>query len=217
MQRAFALCTRLIYFEYYVIRNNSLLGEVVSIREYRVNEKIKGKEVRVIGENGEQLGVMTVRDALQTAREKNTDLVEVAPTAQPPVCRMLDFGKFKYEQAKKERESHKKQKVISLRQVRLRPKTGDHDLDVKVAIASKLLEKGNKVKFVVIFRGREMTHPQLGKQMLDKVVTALAEKATVERPPAMEGNAMSLILGPQSNKQVKKEKDKEQAGETVNA
>jgi translation initiation factor IF-3 len=191
--------------------------EVVSIREYRVNEKIKGKEVRVIGENGEQLGVMTVRDALLAAREKNTDLVEVAPTAQPPVCRMLDFGKFKYEQAKKERESHKKQKVISLRQVRLRPKTGDHDLDVKVAIASKLLEKGNKVKFVVLFRGREMSHPQLGKQMLDKVITALAEKAMVERPPAMEGNAMSLILGPQSTKQVKKEKDKVKAGETVNA
>jgi translation initiation factor IF-3 len=191
--------------------------EVVSIREYRVNEKIKGKEVRVIGENGEQLGVMTVRDALLAAREKNTDLVEVAPTAQPPVCRMLDFGKFKYEQAKKERESHKKQKVISLRQVRLRPKTGDHDLDVKVAIASKLLEKGNKVKFVVLFRGREMSHPQLGKQMLDKVITALAEKAIVERPPAMEGNAMSLILGPQSTKQVKKEKDKVKAGETVNA
>jgi translation initiation factor IF-3 len=212
-----AICTRLIYSQDYVIRNNSLLGEVVSIREYRVNEKIKGKEVRVIGENGEQLGVMTVRDALQSAREKNTDLVEVAPTAQPPVCRMLDFGKFKYEQAKKERESHKKQKVISLRQVRLRPKTGDHDLDVKVAIASKLLEKGNKVKFVVIFRGREMSHPQLGKQMLDKVIIALAEKATVERPPAMEGNAMSVILGPQSNKQVKKEKDKVQAGETVNA
>ena len=212
-----AICTRLIYSQDYVIRNNSLLGEVVSIREYRVNEKIKGKEVRVIGENGEKLGVMTVRDALQSAREKNTDLVEVAPTAQPPVCRMLDFGKFKYEQAKKERESHKKQKVISLRQVRLRPKTGDHDLDVKVAIASKLLEKGNKVKFVVIFRGREMSHPQLGKQMLDKVIIALAEKATVERPPAMEGNAMSVILGPQSNKQVKKEKDKVQAGETVNA
>ena len=99
----------------------------------------------------------------------------------------------------------------------MRPKTGDHDLDVKVAIASKLLEKGNKVKFVVIFRGREMSHPQLGKQMLDKVIIALAEKATVERPPAMEGNAMSVILGPQSNKQVKKEKDKVQAGETVNA
>ncbi len=207
----------MIYSQDYVIRNNSLLGEVVSIREYRVNEKIKGKEVRVIGENGEQLGVMTVRDALLAAREKNTDLVEVAPTAQPPVCRMLDFGKFKYEQAKKERESHKKQKVISLRQVRLRPKTGDHDLDVKVAIASKLLEKGNKVKFVVLFRGREMSHPQLGKQMLDKVIIALAEKATVERPPAMEGNAMSLILGPQSTKQVKKEKDKVKAGETVNA
>jgi translation initiation factor IF-3 len=189
----------------------------VSIREYRVNEKIKGREVRVIGENGEQLGVMTVRDALQLAREKNTDLVEVAPTAQPPVCRLLDFGKFKYEQARKEREAHKKQKVISLRQVRLRPKTDDHDLTYKIAIASKLLEKGNKVKFVVLFRGREITHPQLGKQMLDKVLTALADKAAVERPAAMEGNTMSLILIPPSAKPVKKEKEKEKVGETANA
>ena len=156
---------------------------------------------------------MTVRDALQLARERNTDLVEVAPTAQPPVCRMLDFGKFKYEQAKKEREAHKKQKTIALRQVRLRPKTGAHDIASKIATVSKLLDKGNKVKVQVLFRGREMTHPQLGKEMLDNVVKALAEKASVERSVSMEGNSMSLILLPHATKQPKKEK----AGETVDA
>ena len=165
--------------------------------------------------------MLSVRDALQIARERNTDLVEVAPTAQPPVCRLLDFGKFKYEQAKKEREAHKRQKVVSLRQVRLRPKTGEHDVRSKIAVASKLLDKGNKVKVLVLFRGREMTHPQLGKELLDNIAKALAEKASVERPPAMEGNSMSLILSPHPTKQPKKEKEnekeKETAGETVDA
>ena len=164
--------------------------------------------------------MLSVRDALQIARERNTDLVEVAPTAQPPVCRLLDFVKFKYEQAKKEREAHKRQKVVSLRQVRLRPKTGEHDVRSKIAVASKLLDKGNKVKVLVLFRGREITHPQLGKELLDNVAKALAEKASVERPPAMEGNSMSLILFPHPTKQPKKEKEqevKEKAGETVDA
>jgi translation initiation factor IF-3 len=187
------------------------------VREYRVNERIRAKEIRVIGGNGEQLGVMSVREALQIARERNTDLVEVAPTAQPPVCRLLDFGKFKYEQAKKEREAHKRQKTIALRQIRLRPKTDPHDVLSKIAAASKLLDKGNKVKIQVLFRGREITHPQLGKEMLDTVVKALAEKATVERAAAMEGNSMSLILLPHPTKQPKKEQEKEKAGETVDA
>jgi translation initiation factor IF-3 len=160
---------------------------------------------------------MTVRDALQLARERSTDLVEVAPTAQPPVCRLLDFGKFKYEQAKKEREAHKKQKTIGLRQVRLRPKTDVHDVMSKISVASKLLDKGNKVKIQVLFRGREITHPQLGKEMLDTVVKALAEKAIVERPAAMEGNSMSLILLPHPTKQPKKENEKETAGEAADA
>jgi translation initiation factor IF-3 len=205
----------LISFKDYVIRIKSLSGEVASIREYRVNERIRAKEIRVIGDNGEQLGVMTVRDALQVARDRSTDLVEVAPTAQPPVCRLLDFGKFKYEQAKKERDAHKKQKTIGLRQVRLRPKTDTHDVMSKIAVASKLLEKGNKVKVMVLFRGREITHPQLGKEMLDTVVKALAEKAMVERPAAMDGKSMSLILLPHPTKPQKKEK--EQAGDTADA
>ena len=171
--------------------------------------------MRVIGETGEQLGVMALKDALQYAREHETDLVEVAPMAQPPVCRLLDFGKFKYEQQKKDREAHKRQTTIAVRQVRMRPKTSEHDQAFKIALAEKLLREGNKVKVTVLFRGREITHPQLGKELLDNVANALAEKATVERSAVMEGRSMFIILSPQS---VKKPKAKvEKAGDIVNA
>lgn len=175
-------------------------------RQYWINERIRAREVRVIGESGEQLGVMSLKEALQLARERDIDLVEVAPTAQPPVCRLLDYGKFKYEQAKKERQAHKQQKIVAVRQVRLRPKTGEHDVASKTALVGKLLDKGNKVKVLVIFRGREITHPQLGKELLDNVAKALMEKASVERPLAMEGKSMTMILSPHPTKQPKKEK-----------
>lgn len=187
-------------------------AEVGSIvRDYRVNERIRTREVRVIGETGEQLGVMSVRDALQLAREREIDLVEVAPTAEPPVCRLLDYGKFKYEQAKKEREAHKRQATIAVRQVRLRPKTGEHDIAFKIALIAKLLGEGNKVKVLVLFRGREIAHPQLGKELLDKVANALAEKAMVERPTAMEGRSMNMILSPHPTRKPKMEKTEEVA------
>ncbi len=163
----------------------------------------------MIADTGEQLGVMPTSEALRLAQEREVDLVEVAPTAQPPVCRMLDYGKFKYEQAKKEREAHKRQTTISVRQVRLRPKTGRHDLEFKTALISKLLGKGNKVKVLVLFRGREMSHPQLGKQLLDNVADVLAEQASVERPAAMEGRSMSIILSPHPARKPKKEKTEE--------
>lgn len=163
-----------------------------------------------MGEAGEQLGVMPLRDALQLARERDLDLVEVAPTAQPPVCRLLDYGKFKYEQAKKDKEAHKRQAVVSVRQVRMRPKTGPHDLAFKTALIGKLLEKGNKVKVLVLFRGREIAHPQLGKELLDNAAKALADKAVIERPPSMEGRSMSMILSPApAKKLVKKDKVEE--------
>jgi len=165
---------------------------------------IKAKEVRVIGETGEQLGVMAVADALKLAEENDTDLVEVAPTAQPPVCRLMDYGKFKYEQAKKEKEAHKRQTTISVRQVRLRPKTGEHDLAFKTALVGKLIDKGNKVKVVVLFRGREIAYPELGKEILDYVAESLLDKAFVERPAAIEARSMSMILAPNS---MKKKKD----------
>jgi translation initiation factor IF-3 len=172
---------------------------------------IKAKDVRVIGESGEQIGVMPTSEALNLAKEQEVDLVEVAPTAQPPVCRLLDYGKFKYEQAKKEREAHKRQTTVAVRQVRLRPKTGRHDLEYKTALMQKFLDKGSKVKVLVLFRGREISHAQLGKDLLDNVADALAEKATVERPAAMEGRSMSMILLPRPAKKPKKEKAEEAA------
>ncbi|HEY48656.1 MAG TPA: translation initiation factor IF-3 [Dehalococcoidia bacterium] len=168
---------------------------------------IRAKEVRVIGENGEQHGILSLKDALNLAQDKEVDLVEVAPTADPPVCRLLDYGKFKYEQQKKERQAHKKQTTISIRQVRLRPKTGEHDLWFKTALVKKLLDKGNKVKVLVLFRGREISHPQLGKELLDKVANALKERASVERPASIEGRSMSMILSPQTIRKPKKEQN----------
>ena len=176
---------------------------------------IRAREVRVIGESGEQLGIMPLREAVDLAREQGTDLVEVAPNAEPPVCRMLDYGKFKYEQAKKEREAHKRQATIAVRQVRMRPKTSDHDRAFKIAMIEKFLEKGSKVKVLVLFRGREITHSQLGKELLDDVARSLSEKATVERPVSMEGRSMFMILTPTAPK---KEKPKtEKAGEALDA
>ncbi len=160
----------------------------------------------MVGESGEQLGVTVLKDALDLAREKDVDLVEVAPNAEPPVCRLLDYGKFKYEQAKKEREAFKKQATVSLRQVRLRPKTGEHDLAFKTALMGKLLDKGNKVKVLVLFRGREISHPQLGKELLDNAASALADRAAVERPAAMEGRSMTMILSPLPSKKPQEEK-----------
>jgi translation initiation factor IF-3 len=177
---------------------------------------INARQVRLIGETGEQLGVMNTVEALRLAREADTDLVEVAPNADPPVCRLMDYGKFKYEQAKKEREAHKRQATVAVRQVRMRPKTGEHDIAFKTALIAKLLDEGNKVKVLVLFRGREISHPQLGKQLLDKVAAALADKATVERPTAMEGRSMNMILAPGAAKKPKPEKT-EKAEEVSNA
>jgi len=165
----------------------------------------------VVGEAGEQLGLMPTIEAIKLARESGTDLVEVAPAAEPPVCRLLDYGKFKYEQQKKEREAHKRQATVSVRQVRFRPKTGRHDLEFKMALVGKLLDKGNKVKVLVLFRGREISHPQLGKELLDNVADTLADKASVERSASIEGRSMSMILSPTPAKKVKKEKTEEVA------
>jgi translation initiation factor IF-3 len=180
-------------------------------KQYRINGMIRAREVRVVGEAGEQLGVMSTSEAIKLAQEHEVDLVEVAPTVEPPVCRLLDYGKFKYEQQKKEREAHKRQAIVSVRQVRMRPKTGQHDLDFKTALVGKLLDKGNKVKVLVLFRGREISHAQLGKELLDNVANALAEKASVERSASMEGRSMSMILSPTPAKKPKKEKTEEVA------
>lgn len=152
------------------------------------------REVRLIGEDGEQLGVMPTPEALRIARERNLDLVEVAPTAVPPVCRLMDYGRFKYEQTKKEREARKNQKVVLLKEIRLRPKIDDHDLAFKTKLVQKFIEEGDKVKVTLVFRGRELAHPQLGRDLLDNMVKQLQGVAQVERPPIMEGKSMTMIL-----------------------
>lgn len=169
-------------------------------RDLRVNEKIRAREVRVIGEAGEQLGVMPVPQALQMARERNADLVEVAPTSVPPVCRILDFGKFKYEQTKKEREARKNQKIVLLKEVRMRPNIDEHDVEFKTKAVRKFLEEGDKVKITVLFRGRYLAHPHLGRDLLDKVAVELKSTAIIEKPTSMEGRNMTLILAPAAQK-----------------
>src|SRR5438309_3708486 len=163
-------------------------------RDLRVNERIRIREVRVIGEEGEQLGIMPTAEALQMARERGLDLVEVAPNAVPPVARLLDYGRFKYEQEKKDREARKNQKIVLLKEVRLRPKTDEHDVDFKTKRIERFIEEGDKVKVTLRFRGREMAHPNLGRQLLEEVADRVKNIAVVERMPLMEGNTMTMIL-----------------------
>jgi len=170
-------------------------GSCIS-RDYRINDRIKAREVRLIGEAGEQLGTIPLYKALEMAREQGVDLVEVAPAAVPPVCRMLDYGKFKYEQAKKEREAKKHQKNVLLREIRMEPKIAVHDIDFKARTAEKLLKEGDKVKVTVRFRGREITHPQIGRDLLEQIYGRLKEFASIEKPANMEGRAMTMILTP---------------------
>jgi translation initiation factor IF-3 len=156
-----------------------------------------------VGDKGEQLGVMPLHQALELAKKKNYDLVEVAPTAVPPVCRLMDYGKFKYEQAKKEREMRKSQKTSILREIRLRPKIGVHDFEAKTRSVKKLLQDGDKVKITIMFRGREITHANLGWKLLEKMMEALKGLVSIEKQPIMEGSRMSMILAPLSGQQTK--------------
>ena len=156
-----------------------------------------------MGDKGEQLGVMPLYQALDLTRKKGFDLVEVAPTAVPPVCRMMDYGKFKYEQSKKEREMRKSQKISILREIRLRPKIGGHDFESKVRSVKKLLQEGDKVKITIMFRGREITHADLGWRLLEKMMEALKGLVSIERQPMMEGSRMFMILTPLSSQQAR--------------
>ncbi|MBA3468210.1 MAG: translation initiation factor IF-3 [Herpetosiphonaceae bacterium] len=162
----------------------------------RINARIRVREVRLIDENGVQVGIITTREALDMARERDLDLVEVAPTASPPVCRLMDYGKFRYEQTKKEREARKNQKQVELKEIRMKPRTDTHDLQVKANSARRFLEDGHKVKFSVRFRGREIAHPEIGRDMLEQLSEDLREYATVDQRPALEGRAYTLILSP---------------------
>jgi len=166
------------------------------------------KEVRLVGEKGEQLGIMPVIQARELSRKQNLDLVEVAPSSVPPVCRLLDYGKYKYEQAKKEQQAKKAQKLSLLREVRLRPKIGIHDFDAKARTARKLLTEGDKVKITLMFRGRESTHPELGWKVLQRMVESLNDISHLERQPVMEGRRMNIIMAPGMAKAKAKEEPK---------
>ncbi|HZO72277.1 MAG TPA: translation initiation factor IF-3 [Ktedonobacteraceae bacterium] len=163
-------------------------------RETRVNERIRAREVRLIDENGEMMGVMPPIRALDIARDRNLDLVEVSPNAMPPVCKLMDYGRYKYEQAKKENEARKHQKTITLKEIRMRPRTDDHDVEVKTRKIQEFLAEGDKVRVSVQFRGPDMRHPDIGRKLLDGIAEELKGIATIERPPVMEGRMMSMIV-----------------------
>ncbi|MFZ5754281.1 MAG: translation initiation factor IF-3 [Bacillota bacterium] len=165
----------------------------------RVNEEIRTKEVRLVSDTGEQLGIMSPREALRIAAESGLDLVEVAPNAKPPVCKIMDYGKYKYEQSKREREARKKQHVINVKEVKLRPNIEDHDFEVKARNAVRFLEDGDKVKVTIMFRGRELSHPELGRELLLRVAAYVKDLANVEKDPKLEGKNMTMILSPKQN------------------
>jgi translation initiation factor IF-3 len=176
----------------------------------RINERIRVKEIRVIDEEGQQLGVMTPHEALKIARERGYDLVEVAPLAQPPVCRIIDFGKYMYEQKKRAHEAKRKQVVIEVKEIKFRPATDDHDYNFKMKHAREILQDGNKVKATVRFRGREITHKELGFQLLERLEKDLAEFGSPELRPRVEGMAMTVIFGPKKSDKQTHDKPKEQ-------
>ena len=159
---------------------------------------IRVREVRVISPEGEQLGILPIEEALALAHERDLDLVEVAPNERPPVCRIMDYGKYKYQQAKRSQEAKKRQKVIQIKEIKMRPKTEEHDYQFKMRHAHRFLEEGNKVKVTLLFRGREMDHVELGQRMLDRIITDCKDVSSVEQHPRLEGQTLSLILAPRS-------------------
>lgn len=171
-----------------------LMMEDKTISELFINEQIRDKEVRVIGVNGEQLGVMPSREALRLAEEAELDLVKIAPTAKPPVCKIVDYGKYRYELARKEKEARKKQKIVEIKEIRLSPNIDTNDLNTKVNAARKFLEKGNKVKVTLRFRGREMAHMNTSKHILDDFAESLSDIAVVDKPAKVEGRSMAMFL-----------------------
>src|SRR5947209_377408 len=172
----------------------------------RINERIRVPQVRVIAEDGEQLGIMNTREAVQLARGKGLDLVEVAATADPPVCRIIDFGKFTYEQKKKASEAKKKQVIITVKEVKFRPGTDEHDYHFKMVHARQWLDEGDKVKATIFFRGREITHRELGTELLARLERDLTDVAEVEQRPRMEGNQMFLVFTRKRHRTAKQEK-----------
>jgi translation initiation factor IF-3 len=183
--------------------------------EYRINEEIRAREVRVIGPNNENVGVIALPEALRLAREADKDLVEVSPNADPPVCRILDFGKFLYERTKRDKEARKAQKIIEVKEIQLRPKTAEHHAGFKVRDARRWLEEGKKVKVRIKFRGREITYPQIARQELMDIANELADVGVVEQKPDLEGRTMLMVLAPNAKKGKPAAKKPDQAEEVT--
>ena len=181
-------------FEWIVMLSTFFLMEGKAISELFINEQIRDREVRVIGENGEQLGVMSAREAMALAEEAGVDLIKIVPTAKPPVCKIIDYGKYRYEQARREKEAKKKQKVIEIKEIRLSPNIDTNDLNTKISAARKFLSKGDRVKITLRFRGREMAHMNNSKHILDDFAESLSDIAVVEKPPKVEGRSMTMFL-----------------------
>ncbi|MBR4750009.1 MAG: translation initiation factor IF-3 [Abditibacteriota bacterium] len=167
-------------------------------KELNINERIRAPQVRLIGADDEQIGIVPVREALQYAKEKGLDLIEIAPQANPPVCRVMDYGKFKYDMGKKKKEAAKKQKQVEIKTIRFRPHIEEHDFDVKVSAAKKFLGQGNKVKISLMFRSREASHPEIAIAQLEKLAQIIVESGSgkLEKKPSMEGKFMNMILAP---------------------
>ena len=170
------------------------LWRCTTISELMINEQIRDKEVRVIGENGDQLGIMSAKEALKLAEEAELDLVKIAPTAKPPVCKIIDYGKYKYEMTRKEKEAKKKQKTVDVKEVRLSPNIDMNDLNTKVNSAKKFIQKGDKVKVTLRFRGREMAHMATSKHILDDFADMMKDVASIEKPAKLEGRSISMVL-----------------------
>jgi translation initiation factor IF-3 len=179
-----------------LVIGKTLTGGILAKHELRTNEAIKVREVRLVGSDGQQLGIVPTLEALKMAQDQGIDLVEVAPQAKPPVCKILDYGKFKFEQEKNARESRKKQKLLKLKEVRMQPKIEIHDLEFKTRQVKEFLEQGSKVKVTIRFRGRELAHTERGKDVLDRILGLLDTPHVVDKNPAMEGRFMSMILSP---------------------
>lgn len=177
-----------------VVTISSILWRCKTISELMINEQIRDREIRLIGENGEQLGVMPTKEAMRLAKEAELDLVKIAPTAKPPVCKIIDYGKYRYELVRKEKEAKKKQKVIEVKEVRLSPNIDVNDLNTKVSAARKFIQKGNKVKVTLRFRGREMAHIQSSRHILDDFAKELEDIAVVDKPAKMEGRSIMMFL-----------------------
>lgn len=175
-------------------KNQIIIWRYKTISELMINEQIKDKEVRLIGPDGEQLGIVSSREALKRAEEAELDLVKIAPKAKPPVCKIIDYGKYRYELARKEKEAKKKQKIIEVKEVRLSPNIDSNDLNTKISAARKFIQKGNKVKVTLRFRGREMAHMNASRHILDDFAKELADIAVVDKPSKVEGRSIVMFL-----------------------